>query len=230
MMPEIPDRIDGEIIAASHVNTNRDRTIQRYSSASNRDTLMPLPVTGDTAWLDNINQLTIYTGTTWMPVAGAVPYILDESGPVAGAVPYILDESGRIRLGLQGNAWSLIDTAGSTTIHYADADGFIRTFKVIAGEDGTQGLPAYTFATNRDLGIRRQADDVGALVSQGEDSMWWNQAGVYFRKLSETGDNPNAYLDGSGRIHKSVAVMATKADVDALDAKITSLQAQIDSL
>jgi len=68
-MPEIPDRINGEIIEAAHINTNRDRTIQRYTSAGNRDSLVPLPVDGDTAWLSDEDVLTVYTGSAWFKVA-----------------------------------------------------------------------------------------------------------------------------------------------------------------
>ncbi len=89
-MPEIPDRINGEIIEAAHINTNRDRTIQRYTSASNRDSLMPLPVTGDTGWLDDVNQLTIYDGSSWTVVSGQGVYLPLVGGTLSGILNVVI--------------------------------------------------------------------------------------------------------------------------------------------
>ena len=65
MAPEMPDVVTGTTVESSWGNQIRDRTVQRYADSTERDALMQLPVAGDLAWLDNEDQLTVYTGTGW---------------------------------------------------------------------------------------------------------------------------------------------------------------------
>ena len=67
-MPELPDRIDGEIIEAAHMNEATIRSVQRYADEAERDALNPAPETGQPAWIIDIAQLQFWDGTEWAPV------------------------------------------------------------------------------------------------------------------------------------------------------------------
>ena len=64
-MPEIPDVAPGETIQVSWGNPIRSRTVLRYASAAARDASVPVPVSGDVAWLQDVNEVTVYNGATW---------------------------------------------------------------------------------------------------------------------------------------------------------------------
>lgn len=51
------------------------RTVMRFGSAGQRDTIVTTPARGMVAWLDTPGQLTHYTGSAWSPVA-PVPVFL----------------------------------------------------------------------------------------------------------------------------------------------------------
>jgi len=60
-MPEIPDQVPGELIEASWGNATRDRTVQRYTTTVERDTLNPSPADGDLAWILGQQEMQIYS-------------------------------------------------------------------------------------------------------------------------------------------------------------------------
>jgi len=64
-MPEIPDVVQGTPVASDWGNDIRDRTLQRYADATERDALNPLPTPGDQAYLDDSGAVQVWTGTAW---------------------------------------------------------------------------------------------------------------------------------------------------------------------
>lgn len=78
-MPEIPDVVAGQFVESSWGNDIRDRTVQRYADATERDALNPLPVAGDLAYLQGPGLVTVYDGSTWQ----TVQYVPD---PLIGTV------------------------------------------------------------------------------------------------------------------------------------------------
>ena len=79
-MPEMPDVVSGENVESAWGNDIRDRTLQRYADSTERDTLVPLPIAGDMAWLDAEGQMTVYTGAAWVAVIDPdVPQIVQVS-------------------------------------------------------------------------------------------------------------------------------------------------------
>lgn len=76
-MPEIPDVIPGEPVESDWGNQIRNRTVQRYTDATERDALVPFPVAGDLAWLDTEAAMTIFDGSTWVQVYDpAIPRVV----------------------------------------------------------------------------------------------------------------------------------------------------------
>lgn len=68
-MPEIPDVVQGNPVESAWGNDIRDRTVQRYADAAARDSLTPLPVAGDLAYLDDTGSVQVYDGTAWVTLA-----------------------------------------------------------------------------------------------------------------------------------------------------------------
>lgn len=67
-MPEMDDVISGEVIEADWGNDIRDRTLQRYASATARDTANPSPDQGELAYLEDLDLVQVYVGTRWDPL------------------------------------------------------------------------------------------------------------------------------------------------------------------
>jgi len=65
-MAELPPVAGGEVITSAFTNQVADRTIQRYVSAAARDASIPVPVAGQTAYLLDTAQTTIYDGALWI--------------------------------------------------------------------------------------------------------------------------------------------------------------------
>src|SRR5690606_38313594 len=65
-MPEIDNVQIGETIAVEWGNAIRDRTIQRYADAAERDELHPTPTEGDLSYLEDTNSIEVYDGFAWV--------------------------------------------------------------------------------------------------------------------------------------------------------------------
>ena len=117
-MPEIPDVTPGEPVESDWGNQSRNRTVQRYADAAERDGLVPLPVAGDLAWLDDIGAITVFDGAAWWQV-------LDTEGGYTigpGLVDLARTSSGMLRMTRTGTAPG---TVGGMTIQIsADAVWF----------------------------------------------------------------------------------------------------------
>ncbi len=84
-MPELPSRIDGEIIEAQHMNDATIRAVQRYDTEATRDSLNPAPENGQPAYIVNIQQLQIWNGSSWRPV-GEGYFLLLSGGTMTGDI------------------------------------------------------------------------------------------------------------------------------------------------
>jgi len=103
-MPEIPDVVAGEPVQSAWGNDLRDRSVQRYDDATDRDTLDPLPDAGAVCWLDDPGALEVYTGTEWLRV-------LDEAGGYVigpGLVDLERTSSGFLRATRTGTAPGIV--------------------------------------------------------------------------------------------------------------------------
>ena len=86
-MAEIPDVNPLEIIEVDWGNPIRDRTLQRYDDEIERDNLVPLPASGDFAWIADIQTIQIYDGTGWVNVAtGELSFLPLAGGTLTGAL------------------------------------------------------------------------------------------------------------------------------------------------
>lgn len=65
-MPEINDVQIGETIAVEWGNAIRDRTIQRYANAAEREALHPNPTEGDLSYLEDTNSIEVFNGFAWV--------------------------------------------------------------------------------------------------------------------------------------------------------------------
>ena len=68
-MPEIADVVPGETIASVWGNEIRDRTLQRYANAADRDASNPSPSAGDLAYLQDLAEVQVWAGADWIAVS-----------------------------------------------------------------------------------------------------------------------------------------------------------------
>jgi hypothetical protein len=112
-MPEIPDRLPGEIIAAEHPNVLRQRAAQRYLDVAARDASVPLPETGEPAYLTSSGLLQVFDGSIWV----------DQLNALGGQVL----TGSKITMGLY-------DTTASTPIEWQRLAGGNLYLSRVAGE------------------------------------------------------------------------------------------------
>src|SRR5690554_4425535 len=134
-MPELDNVQIGETIAVEWGNAIRDRTIQRYADAAERDELHPNPTEGDLSYLEDTNSIEVYDGFAW--VAGipnqavTTPKIADQAVTTAkiagGAVT-----AGKIAD--QAVTWAKIGDGAVTAGKIAD--GAVVTQKIADGAVG----------------------------------------------------------------------------------------------
>ena len=98
-MPEMPDVVASEPVAADWGNDIRDRTVQRYLDAAARDASVPFPVAGDLAYLDDSGTVTLFDGTEWKSGTAPGVYVLRSGDDMTGTLN-MLDN----RIGLLGPA------------------------------------------------------------------------------------------------------------------------------
>ena len=100
----------------------------RYANAAARDASIPVPVSGDVAWLLDVDRVTIYTGAAWVAlvddtVADATYLQVDGSNPMAGV------------LNMADNAVTNVD--GVVTVFQ---DATTRIFGTLAGGVATVSI------------------------------------------------------------------------------------------
>src|SRR5690554_3771562 len=115
-MAEIDDVQIGETIAVEWGNAIRDRTIQRYADAAERDELHPNPTEGDLSYLEDTNSIEFYDGFAW--VAG-IPNQAVTTAKIAD----------------QAVTWAKINDGAVTNSKIAD--GAVGTAKIADGAVGT---------------------------------------------------------------------------------------------
>lgn len=64
-MPELQDRLPGEIIFSSFSNELIRRSLQRYADRTARDSENPIPQTGDMAYITTLGITEIFNGAIW---------------------------------------------------------------------------------------------------------------------------------------------------------------------
>ena len=61
--------VAGEILTAADVNTNlMDQAVQRFADAAARTSAIPSPTEGMTSYLDSLDRIEVYNGTSWVTV------------------------------------------------------------------------------------------------------------------------------------------------------------------
>jgi hypothetical protein len=67
--------VNGDVLPASELNGYlMEQSVMRFASAAARDTDIPSPTEGMMCYLDNVNWLMNYNGSSWVFVAGDRPY------------------------------------------------------------------------------------------------------------------------------------------------------------
>jgi len=151
-MPELPSRIDGELIEAAHMNDAQDRSVQRYDSETQRDTLNPAPTDGQMAWIADIDKLQTWNGSTWITYANPGILEADHNPPVDATISGALNAD-------QAITSLTIPTSGTWIVW---ADGYIN-YSV------GPARPTWTMRTTvgvnvRELTVTKAGSDAGDMT------------------------------------------------------------------
>jgi len=150
-MPEVPDVTPGGTIQTAWGNDIRDRAVMRYANAAARDASVLVPVSGDLAWLQDVDELTIYNGSGWEVInsppapsavvvsnttltagVGVNQLITNLTGLNTLKWRYLVIASGNVEAALSGSVavtWRMairVTLPGTTTIHVVEARNYIN--------------------------------------------------------------------------------------------------------
>lgn len=128
-MAELDDVRIGETIAVEWGNAIRDRTIQRYADAAERDELHPNPTEGDLSYLEDVNSIEVYDGFAW--VAGIPNQAVTTAKIADGAVTTdkIADQA-VTNDKLRGDAVTTVKIATDAVTTSKIADGHVTAAKL----------------------------------------------------------------------------------------------------
>lgn len=156
-MPEIGTVAAGETIEAAWGNAIRDRTFQRYTNSTDRDTSTPAPTEGDLAYLEDTNTMQFYSGSAWVNILDATTtaYLPIGGGTLTGAL-----SMGNNRItnlgGVTADGDALSRLSGDT--RYARLAGATMAGTLNMGSNRITNLPTFAVAPD-DAISERAADD-----------------------------------------------------------------------
>jgi len=173
MSPEIPDVAPGETIQVSWGNPIRSRTVLRYPSAAARDASVPVPVSGDVAWLEDVNSLTLYDGSSWVAQvdqSDTVTFLRLSGGTVTGTTTFTsvlnvrdgpvgtvwstsVEPDGRFRWFTAGNEYMTLRQNQLSVLSRIDIDEFAGRPQLRIGNPGGDVAEWYSHGVRRRLDV-----------------------------------------------------------------------------
>ncbi len=252
-MPELPNRIDGEIIPADHMNTVQDRSVQRYASVAERDTLNPAPVEGQMAYISDIDGVHVYVGTAWHSV-GAGVFLLLSGGVLSGALGMggnLVENIGNPNTGDDAASWNFGNTVwlqlaggtmtgpinmgvnavnmitelvGAAQVRISPNSGGDAVVSVLIG-DTDMTVDGWSGSVPFQV-HSSELDEYINLTAPIDTHINFNQGLIGTSSgWSTSSEAPNAVIGDDQRIRKSTTVAASQAIVDALEARVAALEA-----
>jgi len=100
-MSELNDVIGGDVVTASFTNQVKERSLMRYASAEARDASILAPVDGALAWLQDVDQITVYDDAVWRTVALADLFLPLSGGTITGQL--VISDEVTVGLGNSGD-------------------------------------------------------------------------------------------------------------------------------
>ena len=114
-MPELPNVVPGEPVESDWGNDIRDRTLQRYTDATDRDNRNPLPSPGDMAWLQDERRLQVYTPAGWTDQLQQAATNTNVRGP-GGVIRMVLSDTGNLAFRALDGATNILRWVQSATV------------------------------------------------------------------------------------------------------------------
>lgn len=162
-MPEIDDVVSGESVEAVWGNQMRDRSLQRYVDATERDVLNPTPEEGDLGYLQNVEEITFFDGVGWRTIVtqtdAGFPWLSKAGDTMLGALGFDTDAAGvggsiisatgnnlflRDALGINrfqiGTTGTVLFNPDDETVMQIDADATYRVGNVVASGQDIPGV------------------------------------------------------------------------------------------
>ncbi len=202
-MPELPSRIDGEIIEAEHMNTVQDRAIQRVTSEAQRDSLYPAPIEGDTVWVADINQLQTWDGGGWRMTGLGIFVRLNGDTQMTGALQAFIGSETLPGVTFAGDPDTGMFQLDQNRIGFSTAN--TRRFDI--------SFPMSTFRTLLRLEnqLHALASDEAQLLIDGTDS-----ARIQLRRSGVT-EWWRFHIDASGVFHVQSSVNSGANWIDSIE-------------
>lgn len=187
-MPELVTVVPDETIFSDHINDLRDRTVQRYSDATERGSLHGSPVAGDLSYLESDDGVYVWSGTAWVaPV-----------GPMGITTPRIVD-------GAVTTA-KLVNASVTAAKLYGSS---VAAFEIEAHSTSVAAISLTTTRTNKHgIGLTIPADwntyNVHALANgtfhsdQGSLLHWFGEVAVVYGDGTGPGDDVGVEYRFSG--------------------------------
>lgn len=162
----LTDAPNAEVLAKAIANAIVARSVMRFASASSRAATLTAPVEGMVTWLQDVNGLYIYDGSSWQPlmVGGATVSAQQSAsfdatittfGTSASSgsytdcgVVFVAPSSGRVTISVQARFQSSTATSGCLVSPETRAGGTIGAGTVVEAASDINGASHYgdTFA------------------------------------------------------------------------------------
>lgn len=201
-MAEIANVASGEDIESAWGNAIRDRTVQRYTSATERDSLNPGPVEGDLAYLEDVDTMQIYTGAAWVGLLDdTAPYLLLAGGTMTGALSMgsnLLNDVYQVRAGAANLDMFFERDGGENILVWDDSNlAWIFTTSEVAQvlmPSGTLAVPGLAFHADGNTGFYVTGNNgVIRWAGNGSDGGYLTSAGV--RPVNGSAGTPSHGFD-----------------------------------
>ena len=231
-MAELPDVVPGEPIdATSFGNPVLQRVLSRYSDSTARDVAVPLPVTGDFAYLETERKLQVYDTNLgrWVDYMPTLAGQTVEAPLVAGGVLRRWNTDGdtgndrRFEWRRSASFGELelygVDGSGVSSLlmaFQADSGGIVKTGTQVLLDPGTQAKLALSWTTDQNTGVY--------LAAAGNMQFWaGDQLGLAVRTdrlnmdvvlLDTTGVAANMHIQaGDARVQTVTSGRKYKTDI-----------------
>ncbi len=168
-MPKVPDVVAGEPIESVWGNQSiRDRTVQRMTNEADRDASIPTPGNGETVWIEDINQLQIWDGTSWIP-AGFGVFLPLSGGVMSGPIDFGGNNARNVAAIYPSAGDPLLISDGTLTVRFRVIEGGSAGIygqsdpePKLTVNDAGMGMPALTASSQ--AGKLPIVDDVSEII------------------------------------------------------------------
>ena len=175
--------VAGQILTAAEMNVVSDATVMTFAGTAARGSAIPSPVEGMVTYLEDVNGLTVYDGSAWIPAASGASL---GSGTILQVVQTFMDAPYTISLGSLAVATTDVTGLTATITPRATSSKILVTVQTILGrERGRTGYVLRRDSTNIAVGDSSNTQRVSSGINLAATDAYAGPAGNMFL------DSPN---------------------------------------